>query len=238
MTSITNEADFFKFMEDHGPASDGGKRNYLSWLRYVNKLYCIDYDNLTSDVVEQIFQTLRSTQTTRNEYTSNSAISDIKSALNKYLEFISNNDGVSSVATDVVSIANVNSTTTKTDIETRLGQGKYRQNLIKIWRKCAVTGFSRVDLLIASHIKPWNQSTDVERVDPYNGLLLSPTLDKLFDRGYISFTDAGNLIISPLLEEQDLGQLSIANSMKLYKVESGCLSYLKFHRDVVFVRKI
>jgi putative restriction endonuclease len=238
MTSIANEADFFRFMEDHGPASDGGKRNYLSWLRYVKELYGIDYDNLTFDVVEQIFQTLRSTQTLRNKYTSNSAISDIKSALNKYLAFISNNDNVSSVATDVVSIANVNSTTTKTEIETRLGQGKYRQDLIQIWRKCAVTEFSRVDLLVASHIKPWKKSTDVERVDPYNGLLLSPTLDKLFDRGYISFTDAGDIIISPLLAEQDLDQLSITNSMKLYKVERGCLPYLKFHRDVVFIRQI
>lgn len=51
MPSIANEAAFFKFMENKGPASDGGKRNYLSWLRYVKELYSIDFDNLNSEEV-------------------------------------------------------------------------------------------------------------------------------------------------------------------------------------------
>ncbi|WP_371923078.1 HNH endonuclease [Agarivorans sp. TSD2052] len=87
-------------------------------------------------------------------------------------------------------------------------------------------------------IKPWSKSTDSERIDPFNGLLLSPTLDKLFDRGYISFTDDGSLIISPLLGERDISQLGITSSMKLYKVEAGCLPYLEFHREAVYVNQI
>ena len=83
MTSIANEATFFRFMEENGPASDGGKRNYLSWLRYVNELYEVDFVNLTANEVDDIFQTLRRTQGTRERYTSYSAVSDIKSALNK-----------------------------------------------------------------------------------------------------------------------------------------------------------
>lgn len=238
MTSIANEAAFFRFMEENGPASDGGKRNYLSWLRYVNELYSVDYDNLNSEDVDNIFQRLRETQSARERYTSNSAVFDIRSALNKYLAFIAQNENIPSIVSDISSIIDAGSTSGKTEIETRLGQGKYRQGVIALWRRCAVTEIDRIDLLVASHIKPWNQSTNSERIDPNNGLLLSPTLDKLFDRGYISFTDGGDLIISPLLEERDLQKVGINNSMKLYKVEAGCLPYLKFHRKVVFVKKI
>lgn len=237
MKSIANEAAFFKFMEDNGPTSDGGKRNYLSWLRYVIDLYGIDLVNLTENDVNEIFQALRRSQGTRERYTSDSAISDIKSALNKYLAFNLTDVGASNVVNDIATIAGVG-TTTKTEVETRLGQGKYRKDLIALWRKCAVTEFDRVDLLIASHIKPWIESNDSERTDPFNGLLLNPTLDKLFDRGYISFKDDGSLIISPLLGEQDISLLGITRSMKLYKVEAGCLPYLKFHREAVYVKQI
>lgn len=201
-------------------------------------LYAVDYDNINAEDVENIVQRLRATQNTRERYTSNSAVSDIKSALNKYLAFLSLNENASSVVSDISLIIDASSTTTKTEIETRLGQGKYRQGVIALWRKCAVTEFDRVDLLVASHIKPWNKSTDAERIDPNNGLLLSPALDKLFDRGYISFTDDGELVASPLLEERDLQKLGVSSSMKLFKVEPACLPYLKFHREVVFVKKI
>lgn len=237
MKSIANEAAFIKFMEGNGPRSDGGKRNYLSWLRYVIDLYEINFDNLTENDVNEIFQALRRSRGTRERYTSDSAISDIKSALNKYLAFNLTDADASNVVNDIATIASVG-TTTKAEVETRLGQGKYRKELIALWRKCAVTEFDRVDLLIASHIKPWSESNDSERTDPFNGLLLNPTLDKLFDRGYISFKDDGSLIISPLLGEQDISLLGITRSMKLYKVESGCLPYLKFHREAVYVKQI
>lgn len=236
LASIANEADFFRFMDENGPSSDGGKRNYLSWLRYVNDLYSIDFDNLTSEEIQTVFQALRETNHSRQKYTSNSAISDIKSALNKYLAFISQDEYVSHLASDIVSIFDTGSTTTKTNIETRLGQGKYRQGVIAIWRKCAVTELDRVDLLVASHIKPWRDATNAERIDPNNGLLLSPTLDQLFDRGYISFRDNGDIIVSPLLDRRDMKKLEIDETMKLYKVEDACLPYLNFHREAVFVK--
>ncbi len=179
MTSIPNEAAFLRFMQENGPKSEKSRRNYLSWLRYVYELHNVNYDNLTSTDVNNVFQKLIETQNTRDRYTSNASISDIKSALKKYLAFISGGDAASSIITDISSITDVTSTTTKTEIETRLGQGKYRQGVIYIWKKCAVTELGRVDLLIASHIKPWKKSTSAERIDPYNGLLLSPTLGKV-----------------------------------------------------------
>jgi len=230
-----NEADFFRFMETNGPNSDGGKRNYLSWLRYVNELYNPNFDSLTIDVVEDIFQQLRGTQQTRNKYTTNSAVSDIKSALNKYLAFVASEERTSDVVTDIQSVLGGIDTTKKTEIETRLGQGRYRSQLIDIWRKCSVTEFDRLDLLISSHIKPWRVSSENERIDPFNGLLLTPNLDKLFDLGYISFRNNGEIIISDLLSSSDLKRLNISNTMRLYKVVQGCIPYLAYHRDEVLV---
>ncbi|MGL6368915.1 HNH endonuclease [Aeromonas hydrophila] len=76
----------------------------------------------------------------------------------------------------------------------RISQGNFRRDLEKIEPKCRVTGVSNKALLIASHIKTWSESDNAEHLDGNNGLLLSPHIDKLFDRGWITFTDAGDLL--------------------------------------------
>ena len=80
----------------------------------------------------------------------------------------------------------------------RLNQCKFRKELIQYWGGCSVTGFTDEKLLIASHIKPWRNATDKEQLNPFNGLLLIPQLDYLFDKGYISFSDSGKIILSDL----------------------------------------
>jgi|HubBroStandDraft_2_1064218.scaffolds.fasta_scaffold90872_2 putative restriction endonuclease len=68
-------------------------------------------------------------------------------------------------------------------IKARRGQGKFRIDVIALWGGCAVTGCSLAKVLVASHIVPWAEcSTDKEKLDPFNGLLLTPNLDKLVDR--------------------------------------------------------
>lgn len=103
------------------------------------------------------------------------------------------------IAGDIGEIINDTSlpdTEKKQLIKTRLGQGQFRQNVIKQWKEaCAVTGCNETSILIASHIKPWKVCDNQERLDPYNGLLLSPNVDKLFDMGLISFADNGDIII-------------------------------------------
>lgn len=230
MTELSNEAEFYRFMESNGPNSDGGKRNYISWLRYVNELYRPKFSSLASDNVETIYQQLKQTQASREIYTSDSSVSDIKSALNKYVAFVSSDNSSVEIADDIYSLVPPVDTKVKREIECRLGQGQYRTKLIEIWGKCSVTEFERVDLLVASHIKPWSLSTPSERVDPFNGLLLTPNLDKLFDRGYISFKNSGEIIISRLLTESDLMRLNISKSLHLYKIESNINCYLEFHR--------
>jgi len=75
----------------------------------------------------------------------------------------------------------------------RIGQGKFRADLVAKWRKgevCALTGLAVPELLVASHIKPWRESSNEERLDPMNGLLLVAHADKLFDRFLLSFEES------------------------------------------------
>ncbi len=107
-------------------------------------------------------------------------------------------------------------------IKSRLGQGSFRRDLVKHWNGCSVTGFKQIDILIASHIKPWKDSKNEERLDSFNGLLLLPTIDKLFDKGKI--------IISKKLDNYKA--LGIDKKMKI-KISSRHKKYLKFHREEV-----
>ncbi|MGH1540275.1 MAG: HNH endonuclease [Arenicella sp.] len=155
------------------------------------------------------------------------------SALNKYSEYLQ--EGFDSdVETDIeIILAQDSATDTEksTLLKTRIGQGNFRQKLILLWGGCAVTGYKDASMLVASHIKPWRASSNVERLDGYNGLLLLPTLDKAFDSGLISFGKTGNIIISPLLQEPE--QLGINESMSI-TLKPEHQTYMEFHRDSVF----
>ncbi len=119
-------------------------------------------------------------------------------------------------------------------ISARVGQGKYRSKLITYWGKCALTGYSDTRFLVASHIKPWRDSDNTERLDPYNGLLLLPNLDKAFDLGYITFTEKGTLKKNEFIESPRI--LGITNNMRI-KVSSKHQDYLAYHRENVFEKK-
>lgn len=128
--------------------------------------------------------------------------------------------------------SNVDVTTVESIVNSRKGQGRFREGLKSFWGGCcSLTACDLTELLIASHIKPWKYSNNNERLDTNNGLLLSPTYDKLFDKGYISFYDDGSLIISPLISDLHIKQLGIDINKRLSKKlnEKQC-SYLDFHR--------
>lgn len=122
-----------------------------------------------------------------------------------------------------------------TYINTRIGQGKYRRQLIAYWETCALTGFADTRFLVASHIKPWKVASNEERLDSYNGLLLLPNLDKVFDLGFITFEKNGKIIVSDYLEETNM--LGVKADMQI-KLEDRHQEYIKYHRDVVFERNI
>jgi hypothetical protein len=118
-------------------------------------------------------------------------------------------------------------------IKARKGQGQYRDDLISIWKECPITKCDVLFILRASHIKPWRYSTNVERLDKYNGILLSPTYDALFDRGLISFSDSGVILISPKMNKGNIQKLNIDINAKI-KVNEKSRDYIKFHRENIF----
>lgn len=126
-------------------------------------------------------------------------------------------------------------TTKEALIKARKGQEAYRRNVMSIEKSCRVTGLSHTEFLIASHIKPWRDSNNEERLDGHNGLLLSPHIDKLFDKGFISFNDDGSLLISPLLDTAVLSKWCIS-SMLIHKQELTAKQkyYMEYHRKYIF----
>jgi hypothetical protein len=115
----------------------------------------------------------------------------------------------------------------------RLGQGGFRQDLISYWQGCSVTGCRQDRLLRASHIKPWSKSTDAERLDYHNGLLLVPNLDTAFDQGFITFDRNGMILISSRLDERDAKTLGIEDGMRINpreKLTGEHRRYLEYHR--------
>lgn len=119
--------------------------------------------------------------------------------------------------------------------KSRVGQGLFRDRLIKQWERCcAISGIDNLKLLRASHIKPWRDSDNRERLDRFNGLLLLPHFDHLFDAGYISFNDGGTIVISPELSETARDELSIHEDLGLTSIFIQHRPYLMHHRDHVF----
>lgn len=116
----------------------------------------------------------------------------------------------------------------------RCGQGKFRDNLMLRYRaQCPVTGISNKDLLVASHIKPWNVCTNVERLDPDNGILLSVMIDRLFDRGLITFGIDGTIIVSTRLSNSDVRLCGFEKIGPITLSEKN-MHYMNYHRVAVF----
>lgn len=129
-------------------------------------------------------------------------------------------------------------TTTKLSLaQARIGQGKYRQDLLQKWdHACAVTGLTCAQVLRASHVKPWKVSTDRERLDAENGLLLSANLDALFDVGLISFTDEGEMLIADELLDNERRRLGLRGGLRT-KPTPALKRYLRHHREELFSKR-
>ena len=128
----------------------------------------------------------------------------------------------------------------RTEIETlikaRQGQGSFRQKLLKLYPSCPLTGLDIEPLLIASHIKPWSVCDDNERLCRFNGLMLAPNIDRLFDNGLITFDTDGTIKISPTIDSENQKRLGISRDMKL-KIEPESEKYFEYHRNHVFQKE-
>jgi putative restriction endonuclease len=150
-------------------------------------------------------------------------------ALRQYYQYLSD-VGSNELEEDLEQILDDDSVTTtekSAQISVRIGQGKFREDLISHWGGCAISGYPNCKFLVASHIKPWSKSSNSERLDPYNGILLLPNLDKVFDLGYITFEESGAIRISEAIEQPSI--LGLRKNLNL-KLETAHQEYMAFHR--------
>lgn len=158
------------------------------------------------------------------------------------LELLKSTDlvtGITKSELDVInSVQNVKSLTQTEKnqiVAARIGQGLFRRNLIYECNYCPITGVNDSRMLIASHIKPWKISSNQERLDVKNGLLFTPTYDKLFDNGFISFKDNKEILISSLIDNDNRARLQLKdNAIYTNLPMTGRESFMNYHRDNIF----
>jgi putative restriction endonuclease len=121
----------------------------------------------------------------------------------------------------------------------RRGQGLFKHRVQLLEHECRITKVDRIEHLRASHCKPWRDSNNVERLDAENGLLLTPTIDHLFDRGFISFEGSGRLLISPVAHNESLRRMGVTidQQVNVGTFSEGQRRYLEFHREQVFLSR-
>lgn len=120
----------------------------------------------------------------------------------------------------------------KAVIAARRGQGVFRARLDEYWGSCAVTACAARELLRASHIRPWRESGNAERLNPDNGLLLAAHLDAAFDQGLISFADDGHILLHARLPVADAKAIGITAAMRLRRIRPAHLPFLARHREL------
>lgn len=115
----------------------------------------------------------------------------------------------------------------------RIGQGEFRDALMVYWKgACPVAGVDHSTLLRASHIKPWSEASNAERLDPFNGLLLCAHIDALFDRHLITFEDDGLIKISSLVSAENRNRLGLDPTCRIAGLVARHRPFLAHHRSL------
>jgi len=138
----------------------------------------------------------------------------------------------------IASKSSIPETTRKALIQARRGQGLFKQAVARFEDECRITKVDNGAHLIASHIKPWRESTDEERLAGGNGLMLTPSIDHLFDRGFISFADEGEVLISPVADRVSLRRMGVECEKPIHsgRFNSDQKHFLEYHRTQIFLR--
>ena len=234
------QADFYHYMVKFGGIAKKTSGDYVTIMKFLAHDYSLD-ETLTKEKIDEILRQEDFKRQERSVYTSKKSLSDFRAGLNKFLAFINSDYHkriADSIITEIKAVENDNTikmTEKDSIVKSRIGQGIFRKGLIEYWHGCAISQCPLTWMLIASHIKPWRDADNQERLDPYNGLLLLPNYDKLFDLGYISFNSKGKIMYSRLLDKFDRETIGLTNNLHLVKLEEQHLKYLKYHNDNCFL---
>ena len=118
-------------------------------------------------------------------------------------------------------------------IKVRVNQSAFRRELLKKYSHCFLCAVSNPGLLIASHIKPWYESTPEEKTNLNNGLLLCPNHDRLFDKGFISFDKNGRILIAEELSDIDRTFMNV-NPNTTIEMNDEMNDFMEYHRNTIF----
>ena len=129
----------------------------------------------------------------------------------------------------------IEETTRKALVAARVGQGRFRADVLVVEPRCRITGVEDQRLLIASHIRPWHRCPENDqRLDPFNGLMLTPTFDRMFDRGLLTFEDNGNVHVSPSVSSHVVHRIGLDSHQNVGRFHEDQQPYLDYHREQVF----
>jgi hypothetical protein len=143
------------------------------------------------------------------------------------------------IAKEIEAQIEIPETTRTAIVKARIGQGIFREEVSKIEKFCRLTGVEDADHLIASHIKPWKDSDNQERLSRFNGLMLTPTADHLFDKGFISFSDTGNLIYATRVNRIAFSKMKIPEQgFNVGRFTESQINFLCHHRNFVLKKAV
>ena len=234
------QADFYHYMVEFGGIAKKTSCDYVTRMKFLAPDYALD-ETLTQEKIDEILRQEDLKRQERTVYTSKKSLSDFRAGLNKFLAFVNSDyhkrmeDSILTEIKAVENDNNIKATEKDSIVKSRIGQGIFRNELIEYWHGCAISQCPLTWMLIASHIKPWRDADNQERLDTYNGLLLLPNYDKLFDLGYISFTQTGKIMYSRLLDKFDREAIGLTSDLHLVKLENQHLKYLKYHNENCFL---
>ena len=234
------QADFYHYMVEFGGIAKKTSCDYVTRMKFLAHDYSLD-ETLTQEKIDEILRQEDLKRQERTVYTSKKSLSDFRAGLNKFLAFVNSDyhkrmeDSILTEIKAVENDNNIKATEKDSIVKSRIGQGIFRNELIEYWHGCAISQCPFTWMLIASHIKPWRNADNQERLDTYNGLLLLPNYDKLFDLGYISFTQTGKIMYSRLLDKFDREAIGLTSDLHLVKLENQHLKYLKYHNENCFL---
>jgi HNH endonuclease len=139
-------------------------------------------------------------------------------------------------AFEIECAAGISQTEGEALVKKRIGQEKFRAGLVEFWKgQCAISGLEVVELLKASHIKPWAScENNEERLSVFNGLLLSPNLDAAFDKGFFTFNEEKKIVVSNKISCEVATELSIPKFFIFSALNSNHLKFFEWHRKYVF----